>query len=269
MNRAFLKWAGGKSESLNKINEAIGCINGRLIEPFAGSAVVSLNIDAVGYVVADFNPHLISLYKLIYEDGKDFIDYCETFFVPENNIEKSYYELRDIFNTTKDDKEKAALFLYLNRHTFNGLCRFNSKGGFNSPFGSYEFVEFPRNELNFFLNRFRNSPTCFYRQDFEETIALANEDDVIYNDPPYVPLSATASFSDYTSDGFSIEQQKRLAVLAEKSKCKFLISNHDTEFTRELYKKADKIISRKVGRFIGANKESRKPVNELLAIYNI
>ncbi len=87
-------------------------------------------------------------------------------------------------------------------------------------------------------------------------------------DPPYVPLSDTASFTDYSTDGFSMEQQKLLAKLAESSECRFLISNHDTEVTRELYKNADRIETREVSRFISADGDSRKKVTELLAIYN-
>lgn len=269
VNRSFLKWAGGKSTSLKMINSAIGYIGGRLIEPFAGSAVVSLNIDALGYVIADVNTYLIALYRQLHIEGESFINYCRTFFVPENNTEEAYYRLRARFNEDLEPRESAALFLYLNRHTFNGLCRFNSSGGFNVPFGRYDTVDFPVKEMYFFLEKFRRVHTTFHCKDFEQTISLAQKNDVIYCDPPYVPLTGTASFTDYSTDGFDMWQQEKLARLAEQSECKFMISNHDTDITRELYRNADKIITRPVGRFVGASKESRKPVVELLAIYNI
>lgn len=266
INKSFLKWAGGKSTSLKMINSAIGYVGGKLIEPFAGSAVVSLNIDALGYIIADSNPHLINLFRQMINDPAEFVNYAKRFFTPESNTEDSYYKNRELFNTSLDPKEKAALFLYLNRHTFNGLCRFNSGGGFNVPFGRYDAVEFPAKELSEFAKRF-SEKAQFHCQDFEKTIELAEKEDIVYCDPPYVPLSDTASFNDYTGDGFTLGQQRRLAQLAEESECKFLISNHSTPLTKELYKKA-RIIERPVGRFIGANKESRKPVIELLAIYN-
>ena len=247
------------------INEAIGWIDGRLIEPFVGSAVVSLNIEAVGYILADLNADLINLYDVLKAQGDTFVFYCEEYFKPKMNTEEVYYKLRNEFNDTQDYIDRAALFVYLNRHTFNGLCRFNGKGRFNVPFGKYDKVGFPKKEMLFFLKKAEKFE--FYCQDFEKTIAMAKPGDVVYADPPYVPLNDTAYFNDYTGEGFTIDQQIRLAELAEQSPCKFLISNHDTEETRELYKNADRILTRDVGRFVGAKVESRKPVAELLAIY--
>jgi len=265
INRSFLKWAGGKRTSLPMINKAIGWVDGRLIEPFVGSAVVSLNIEAFGYILADLNEDLINLYNFVRGEGDEFIHYCESFFTDANNTEGIYYALRQEFNLAKNPRQRAALFVYLNRHSFNGLCRFNSSGFYNVPYGKYKRVRFPLKEMKFFSQKVNISEV--YCQGFEDTIALAKPDDIVYCDPPYVPLN-DASFTDYTSDGFTIEQQERLAKLAEESECKFLVSNHDTEITRELYKNADRILTREVGRFVGASKESRKPVIELLAIYN-
>jgi DNA adenine methylase len=265
INKAFLKWAGGKRTSLPMINKAIGWVDGRLIEPFAGSAVVSLNIEAFGYVLADLNEDLINLYELVRTESEEFIYYCESFFTDENNKEKVYYGLRQQFNRARDKRERAALFVYLNRHSFNGLCRYNAHGFYNVPYGKYKKVRFPKKEMMFFAQKAKVSE--IYCQGFEETIKLAKPEDIVYCDPPYIPLNDTAMFTDYTSEGFTMEQHEQLAKLAEESECKFLISNHSTEFTKELYKKAE-IIERDVGRFVGASKDSRKPVKELLAIYN-
>lgn len=261
-----MKWAGGKSDSLGFINEVIGDIKGRLIEPFAGSAVVSLNIDAFGYVIADVNEDLIKLFNLIKREKGNFIEYCEGFFTEKNNTEERYYELRDRFNETNREEERAALFIYLNRHSFNGLCRYNNSGKYNVPFGRHKRVGFPKKELYFFA--FRAEYCEFYNQDFEYTIMMAKPEDVVYCDPPYVPLTDTAYFADYTAEGFGLEEQKRLVRLAETSKCKFLISNHFNDVTKELYKNANDIKTRPVGRYISGKAESRKPVEELLAIYN-
>jgi len=269
-NKAFLKWAGGKGASVFMINDAIGWYadSAKLIEPFVGSAVVSLNLGFEGYILGDFNCDLIRLFNFVKDEGEDFVPYCESFFTPENNDEKVYYEFRKKFNNVSTGMgERAALFVYLNRHSFNGLCRYNAHGLFNVPYGKYKVVRFPRKEMLFFETKAR---VCeFYCQSFEKTIALAGPDDVIYCDPPYVPLTEDVkSFTDYTSEGFDLKDQRTLAQLAEESDNKFLISNLDTEITRDLYKNADKILTREVGRFIGGTGATREPVVELLAIFN-
>jgi len=268
INKSFLKWAGGKRTSLPMINANMGYIedDARLIEPFVGSAVVSLNIETFGYIIADLNEDLIKLFDYVKTEGEEFIRYCEGFFTSANNNEDAYYELRRQFNCAKDSRARAALFVYLNRHSFNGLCRYNAHGFFNVPYGKPKKVGFPIKEMRFFVNRMRNAE--IYCQGFEETMAMAKPNDVIYCDPPYVPLSDTSMFTDYTSEGFTMDQQEQLAKLAEESECRVLISNHDSDITKELYKNADDIKFREVGRYVGASKESRKPVKELLAIYN-
>jgi len=268
LNKSFLKWAGGKRTSLPMINANMGYIedNAKLIEPFVGSAAVSLNIETFGYIIADLNEDLITLFKLVRDDDWKFIDYCGAFFTPTNNTEEAYYRLRQDFNRAKDPRVRAALFVYLNRHSFNGLCRYNAHGFFNVPYGKCKKVNFPGKAMMLFAQRMKLAE--IHCQGFEETMAMAKPNDVIYCDPPYVPLSDTSMFTDYTSEGFTMDQQEQLAQLAEESECRVLVSNHDSEITRELYKNADKIVKREVGRFVGANKESRKPVIELLAIYN-
>jgi len=265
MKRAFLKWAGGKSQSLKMINDEIGFIKGKLIEPFVGSGIVTLNIEAIGYIIADFNEDLINLYKTLKKDKEDFIRLSRDLFTDTNNNEEAYYKYRNQFNLTDNSYEKAILFLYLNRHCFNGLCRYNKKNKFNVPFGDYKKVYFPEQELLEFSDKL--SKCGVYCQSFEETIKMANTYDVVYADPPYIPLNGTAYFTDYSPEGFGMEQQIALAKLAEESCCKFMISNHDTDETRELYKNADKIITRNINRFISSKGQERKPVKELLAIY--
>lgn len=269
-NKAFLKWAGGKSASVFMINDAVGWYadDARLIEPFVGSAVVSLNLGFPQYILGDSNCDLIRLYNFVKDEGEAFVNYCASFFTPDTNTEDVYYEFRKKFNNVATGmRERAALFVYLNRHSFNGLCRYNAHGLFNVPYGKYKTVKFPLKEMLFFETKAR---ACeFNCQSFEKTIALAKPADVIYCDPPYVGLDEEIkSFTDYTSEGFNMKDQKNLARLAEESECKFLISNHDTEVTRELYKKADKIRTREVGRYIGGTGATREPVVELLAIYN-
>lgn len=268
MNKSFLKWAGGKTQSLALISESIAYIKGRFIEPFVGSGVVSLNIDAFGYVLGDCNKDLINVYNVL-KNTDDFIEKLTPYFTPESNTQDMFYEYRERFNKSVSSEERAMLFVYLNRHCFNGLCRYNRSGEFNVPFGKHKEIYFPAEELISFKRMLNAERGCeLYCQSFESTMSMAKEDDIIYCDPPYVSLlEDTKAFTDYSTDGFTHEQQEQLAKCAEEAPCKTLISNLDTEVTRELYKNADEIKRKKVSRTISAKGSSRKPVYELLAIY--
>lgn len=272
--KSFLKWAGGKSQSIGLIQEHVysdvpffkeNRVK-RFIEPFVGSGVVFLNITADEYIISDVNEDLINIYKILKKDNTYFIDECRKLFKEKFNNEDEYYKLRTKFNQTTDTFERAVIFIYLNRHCFNGLCRFNKSGGFNVPFGRYTTINFPERALN--VASVKLQKVTVYKQSFEDTMSLAKEGDIIYLDPPYVPLSGTASFTDYSTDGFSMKQQELLAKLIEEAPCKCLVSNHDTPITRELYKNASVIETKSVSRFISAKANSRNAACELLAVYN-
>ena len=270
MNKPFLKWAGNKFRVLPHILPLIDSPK-QYIEPFAGSMAVALNVSAKSYVLNDFNGDLISLYRYLMNDI-EFIDDCESIFKDTNNQE-TFYQYRDIFNSTSDVRHKAILFIYLNRHCFNGLTRYNKSGQFNVPFGKYSSPYFPRKEMENFIATFKNKKsTRITSYDFAATELYQDVDSktVVYFDPPYLPLSDTANFSDYAAGGFSYDDQVRLRDLAlslANRNCRVIISNHDTLVSRELYSTAN-IISIDVNRFISAKGESRKPVKEVLAVWN-
>ena len=264
--RPFLKWAGNKYKIINHIKEILPK-GKRLIEPFAGSCAVFLNTNYSRYLIADQNEDLIDLYQKLKKEGKDFIHYCETFFTSSNNIEEKFYEFRDLFNTTNDPHLKAALFLYLNRHGYNGLCRYNSKGNFNVPFGRHKKPYFPEEEMFFFLKKSKKA--TFRCADFEDTMNQYKQDDVIYCDPPYVPLSKTAYFTCYHRQGFDEIAQLKLTKKAEELSRKgitVIISNHDTDFTKKAYAKA-KIKTLSVRRTISCNITQREKAKEVLAVF--
>jgi DNA adenine methylase len=239
----------------------------RLVEPFAGSGAVFLNAHFAENIIADGNADLINLYQAIQNDGLSFIEFMESWFEPCNNEEHRFYELREIFNSTTDKQLKSALFVYLNRHCFNGLCRYNSKGGFNVPFGRYTKPSFPKKELMDFWIKSKSAQ--FYHQDFRDTLNLCLPGDVVYCDPPYAPLTDTASFSDYTKEGFTLLDQQDLANQAARLKEKripVIISNHDTFFTRNIYRDAT-LEHFSVRRFIASNAANRANASELIASY--
>lgn len=264
--KPFLKWAGNKYAIISRIQPVLPP-GGRLIEPFAGSAAVFLNTTYEKAFLSDINPHLIELYRYLQKDGEKFIGYCSTFFVPETNNQDTYYQFRRIFNGTGDMRLKSALFLYFNRHGYNGLCRYNGKGEFNVPFGRYGKPYFPLEEMRAFHRKIQSAELAC--QDFTTAMKQARPGDVIYCDPPYVPLTATANFTSYTGEGFGHDEQQQLADLAKTLSRKgitVVISNHDTIFTQNAYSAA-RIISFQVRRTISCKGDGRGQANEMLALF--
>lgn len=265
--RPFLKWAGNKFRLIETILKTLPKGN-RLIEPFVGSGAVFLNAGFNSNIVSDSNKELIDLFNIIKTEGMGFIDYLDTFFKDEFNNSEKYYYYRRLYNESDDSRLKSALLVYLNRHCFNGLYRCNSRGEFNVPFGRFKEVRLPKKELLHFL--LRSKVTEFHNYDFNKTLDLAKKGDVVYCDPPYSPLTKTSDFSKYTKDDFTednhIELRDKILEIRGRG-VKILLSNHDTEFTRELYKDAKNIKSFRVRRYIAANVNSRKKVSELLALF--
>jgi hypothetical protein len=141
--KPFLKWAGGKARIVDRI-KAVLPAGERLVEPFVGSGALSLNAEYPAYKLADANRDLINCYQQLQTGGMGFIEACAAYFVPAYNQPDAYYVFRERFNSTANPVEKAAIFVYLNRHGYNGLCRYNGSGGFNVPFGRYTRPYFPR-----------------------------------------------------------------------------------------------------------------------------
>ena len=278
MNKPFLKWAGNKFRVLPHLIPHIGDPK-RYIEPFGGSLSVALNISADEYILNDINKDLYCLYTNV---DKEFVGECRELFTDDNNTRERYLELRKEFNSEQDCRKRAKLFLYLNKHAFNGLSRYNSKGEYNVPYGKENKdsktgrivktkAHFPEQELNYFRDVFSNRKVEFFNTSFSDEALYKNvsSGDVVYFDPPYVPASDTANFTDYATEGFSYEQQVQLAELAESLAnrgAKVIVSNHDTPVSRELYKNAQ-IYPIEVRRSISAKGSSRKKANELIAVY--
>lgn len=293
--KPFLKWAGGKTRVATHI---LPHLNGkkRLVEPFAGSCAIFLLSDLKNALLCDINPDLIRLYKTIQNHGKPFIRWVQdTYFTDDNNTKDAFLENRRYFNTlinlsenatSKKDWARSGLFLYLNRHAFNGMCRYNKSGGYNVPYGKYKKPYFPEKELYAFYEKTKN--VTFKCQSFIDTMQgeINNPvpNTVIYCDPPYVELSKTASFTTYSSEGFSKELQEDLTKLASrcyKKGIKTIVSNHDVPPTQNMYAKgltftgesiltktiASKIETFLVTRSISAKGSTRGKSPELLAIY--
>lgn len=264
--RPFLKWAGGKYRLTERIRKSLPEGN-RLIEPFIGSGAVFLNTEYQRYLLGDINPDLINLYNCLKKEGNEFIQYANQWFCDKENTKAAYYHWRDCFNSNQDPREKSALFLYLNRHGYNGLCRYNSSGELNVPFGRYKKPYFPAEEMSLFAEKSKRA--TFVCCGFEELMNRARRGNVVYCDPPYVPLSDSANFTNYAKQGFGLDNQMQLSVKANvlsQRGVTVLISNHESALTKELYQHAE--ISRfPVRRMISCKGNSRKNVIEILAKY--
>ena len=303
--RSFLKWAGSKYNALSSLESVFSpYLSGtkgrtaikRLVEPFAGSATVSLNFQVGEHLIADGNADIINLYRRLAEDRVLFIDACEMEFSSAGaNTADGFYQRRAAFNSIKssllsitapqngageqenldDLRRRARLFVYLNRHCFNGLCRYNSRGEFNVPFGKYKSPMFPRAAMMDFLTFVESRNVTFVCADFQTILntdpsrgpVFLKDGDLVYADPPYAPLEAAATFTSYIEGGFGTAEQLALAEAANHwadHDIPVLISNHDTNATRDWYK-GSIIHSFDVSRTISSVGAGRKPVRELIA----
>lgn len=267
--RSALKWAGGKKKVINDIASLLPTKGKkRLVEPFVGGGSVFLNLDFEDYLLVDMNQDLITLFNLIKSQPTQFITDAIKFFTSENNQSEMYYEFRRQFNQSTDPYERSLLFLYLNRHGYNGLCRYNQSGGYNVPFGRYKHPYFPQKELEFFSEKAQKA--TFMQGDFEAAFSQLQADDVVYCDPPYSPINRTSNFTAYAGNSFTDEDQQRLVKCAERARNKnipTLISNHYVDFTSELYKGANKTKLFQVQRSISQKGKGRIKVQEILALY--
>ncbi|MCH9329778.1 Dam family site-specific DNA-(adenine-N6)-methyltransferase [Enterobacter hormaechei] len=234
--RPFLKWAGGKYSLLPDLDRLIPA-GKRLVEPFVGGGSVFLNSEKhESFLLADVNADLINLYQMLEVDHIRVCSLAKILFERANS-EVAYKELRDEFNNQRmGAPERAAAFLFLNRHCFNGLIRYNRDGFFNVGWGKYEAPYFPEIEIKAFKQK---SHKCvFLNAGYRRTMALAGEGDVVYCDPPYEPLPGTAGFTNYAAGGFSWADQISLAescVAAHQRGAKVLISNSTAPRVIELY----------------------------------
>lgn len=267
MNKSFLKWAGGKSQLVEKILSLMPPDqSGRYIEPFVGSGVVALNVPQFEIIIGDTNQALIDCWKSLQNLRDKYIDDLETLFVPAENTSERYYYHRGAFN--KNPALRALIFPYLNRHCFNGLCRFNSKGEFNVPYGKYKKVYFPLDELR--VARDVTRKMSIYCAGFADLMNMSRAGDVIYCDPPYLPISETSNFTAYTADGFGMTAQITLAKMAEqvqKRGVTVIISNNAVPVHKVLYANATELHYVDVRKAISCKADGRKKLQEVLAVY--
>ncbi|MDY0970148.1 Dam family site-specific DNA-(adenine-N6)-methyltransferase [Siccibacter turicensis] len=266
--RSFLKWAGGKYSLLDALNSYIPA-GYRLIEPFVGGGSVFLNSSKhCAFLLADINADLINLYQMLAVIPERVITLSRRMFVSMNSAE-DYNKVRAEFNAQLlDGAERAAAFLYLNRHCFNGLIRYNLENQFNVGWGKYSAPYFPAEEIRGFTRMAHNC--VFMVSGFRRTIALAGKGDVVFCDPPYEPLPGTAGFTSYAAGGFTWEDQIGLAencLAAHKRGASVVITNSTAPRLIELYEQLGfEINFLSVRRSVSSKGSTRDMAKDLVAI---
>ena len=259
----FLKWAGGKQRLLSQYQPFLPARTaiGRYFEPFIGSAAVFFYWQPQQAILSDRNEKLIELYRLVRDDVAGVIKALQG----HRNEVDYYYDVRA--HEPAQPAARAARLIYLNKTCYNGLYRENSKGEFNVPFGRY------KNPTICDEDRLRAASQALQSvelvaADFEVVAQRAKAGDFIYFDPPYAPLNATSSFTNYNKHGFTADDQKRLAATIKQLDargCHIMLSNSSAPLVYELY--ADNgyhIQPIQARRNINSKANQRGPIKELL-----
>lgn len=269
----FVKWAGGKRQLLPQIRERMPEKFNKYYEPFVGGGAVTFELLPTSAVINDINRALVNTYKQIRGIPKDFLG--EVRKLDDEMWEDGkayYYAMRQHYNDKlmkeEFDPELAALFVFLNKHCFNGLYRVNGKGLFNVPYNNSRRKTCDADEIlaiSAYLKKIE-----IMEGDFQEACNQAKEGDFVFIDSPYAPLNPT-SFESYTKEGFDIESHLRLAKLYDELTergCRCMLTNHNTELINELYgNKGYKMDVVSVKRMINSDASNRKGEEVIICNY--
>jgi len=283
----ILKWAGGKRQLLDELHARFPHSYEHFHEPFFGGGALFFDLEPNNGTINDTNSRLINFYKQVRDHPEDLITCLRSFVDPESDpdpdlqfdesnrkgkeIKNYYYQQRERFNNRPygddfDELEEAALLLYLNRTCYNGLYRENSTGGFNVPIGRYSNPDWVR------ADEIRKASgvlddTEIHNTDFEYVTDEVQEGDLVYFDPPYEPMSSTASFNDYSQEGFGKEDQERLLELAQELETQgahVILSNSGVMY--EMYDEAGFYVEKEgATRAINSDASNRDKVDEIIA----
>lgn len=273
--KPFLKWAGGKRQLLPEILKYLPKNIGKTtyFEPFLGGGALLFELQPKQAIVNDSNRELINCYRVIKDNVEELIEVLKVHKAKNSKEYFDYLRERDRLKQYNkfSDIQKAARIIYLNKTCYNGLFRVNSKGQFNVPFGSYKnpniLDEAVLRGVNDYLNQ---KSVTFLNRDFAEAVKDAKKGDFVYFDPPYDPVSNTASFTGYDISGFNQNEQRRLKQvvdeLTEKG-CNVMLSNSATDFILDLYKDHKYTIETvSATRSINSNALKRGKINEVLVL---
>ncbi len=261
--RPFVKWAGGKRRLLEQYEAYLPAPSQfrRYFEPFLGGGAVFFHLRPTAAILTDLNAELINCYEMVKEQPDELIAHLQK----HKMTEKYFYHLREIAPHTLSALERASRFIYLNKTCYNGLYRVNSHGQFNVPFGRYKRPTICDPTIIRAASLSLQNAKLKVAS-FEKAVTQAKRGDFIYFDPPYVPLTPTASFTSYTSPSFDEEDQMMLAGLVRQLDargCLVMVSNSNTELVRQLYRGFN-IETVRCSRSINSNAFARGAIIELV-----
>jgi DNA adenine methylase len=268
MTAPIVKWVGGKTRLLPELLARMPAQFNRYYEPFVGGAALFFAVAPERSILGDANEDLINVYRAVADEAEGVIAHLEAH--NRCHSETHYYATRERWNDrqiTRTRAGRAGDFVYLNKTCFNGIWRVNRAGAFNVPMGNYA------NPPILDADALRAAAGVLRRADlrhshYRDTVRDAGAGDFVYFDPPYDPVSATASFTSYTAGSFGLDDQRELADLARElvaRGCSVLLSNSDTPFIRSLYLGC-RIDTVRCSRAINSNVSKRGDVDELVIV---
>lgn len=268
--KPFVKWVGGKRRVIPELLRSLPTTFEHYYEPFIGGGALffhlrNLNILQDGQItISDFNLRLVRTYKAIRDDVDGVVARLKHH--KRHHCKPYFYEVRDVaVDDYKNDADVAAWFIYLNKTAFNGLYRVNKKNRFNAPMGKYKDPNICDVDNLMACHKALQNVNILHGS-FEHAPSFAQPEDLVYFDPPYVPVSATASFTSYTNEGFGFKEQEMLRDLALELKQRdvhVMLSNADHELVHDLYSEFD-VRQIQVGRAINCNAKARGKVGEVI-----
>ena len=239
--KPFVKWVGGKTQLLPVIHEMMPEYYNNYFEPFVGGGALFFSVQPAHAVINDANLSLINTYRQL-RDEAALVNHQLCLLDDRISVvgEPYFYDVRKVFNEKREkgeyDSQLAAIFIFLSKHSFNGLFRENSKGEYNSPSNHWTGRSTPESVL--LADSKTLKETEILCGDFEDAVHDAGKGDFAFLDSPYAPLKAT-SFDKYMAAGFPKEQHERLANVfrdLDRRGCRCMLTNHDTPFIRDLYR---------------------------------
>ncbi|MHB1127390.1 MAG: DNA adenine methylase [Bacillota bacterium] len=259
--RPLIKWAGGKQQLLTQYASLFPSMYNKYLEPMVGGGACFFFLRPGRAVLIDQNEELVNFYKIVQSRPEDLFSCLKKHI----NDSAYYYLVRAQDPKSLSPVERASRFLFLNKTGYNGLWRVNKEGRHNVPFGRYKNPRYADWEMLMDASGLLEGCTILC-SDFQRVLEYAEPGDFIYFDPPYYPLSRTASFTGYTSGSFSEKDQVLLAetfVELTRRGCLVMESNSDTPFVRETYRDYDLRVV-KARRAINCRPGGRGPVTELV-----
>jgi DNA adenine methylase len=267
----LLKWAGGKSQLLAQFEPFFPGAIVRYVEPFLGGGAVFFHLRGrfpdMAARLCDDNAELINCYRVARDAPEELMRRLDEHLDRFNADRRQYYYVVRGRHQLEDLVARAARMVFLNRTCFNGLWRVNRRGEFNVPMGRYGTVTLYRRENLLAVSRALQGVELAV-QDFRQTLTAVQRGDFVYLDPPYQPVSATASFTAYTSGSFGESEQRELARLfatAAGRGARLMLSNSDTPLVRRLYR-GFTIQPIRARRFINSKGDRRGAVKEVLVL---